>query len=80
MKTSIICNPAAGSMEDCESIHEKLQKLPDAQIYFTEKVINGIAAHADRIRIGTRFAKDAIEQVSSVLDQCRNLLWPNRDF
>ena len=51
MKTSIIYNPAAGSVKDRETIGEKLQRLPGAQIYFTEK--EGDA---------TRFAEDAIQQ------------------
>lgn len=51
MKTSIICNPGAGSVEDRESIREKLLQLPGAQIHFTEN--EGDAG---------RFATDAIEQ------------------
>ena len=50
MKTSIIYNPAAGSVKDCETIGEKLQRFPGAKIYFTEK--EGDA---------TRFAEDAIQ-------------------
>lgn len=51
MKTTIICNPGAGSVEDRESIREKLQELRGAQVLFTEN--EGDAG---------RFAKDAIEQ------------------
>ena len=51
MKTSIIYNPAAGSVKDRETIGEKLQQLSGARIYLTEK--EGDA---------TRFAKDAIQQ------------------
>src|SRR6187200_1838584 len=51
MKTSIIYNPAAGSIKDRETIRETLQGLPGAQIYSTEK--EGDA---------TRFAEDAIQQ------------------
>jgi len=51
MKTSIIYNPAAGSIKDRETIRETLQRLPGAQIYSTEK--EGDA---------TRFAEDAIQQ------------------
>lgn len=51
MKTTIICNPGAGSVEDRESIREKLQQLPGAQVRFTEN--EGDAG---------RFAQDAIKQ------------------
>ena len=51
MKTSIIYNPAAGSVKDCETIGEKLQQLSGAKIYSTKK--EGDA---------TRFAEDAIQQ------------------
>jgi diacylglycerol kinase (ATP) len=51
MKTSIIYNPAAGSVKDRKTIGEKLQQLSAARIYFTEK--EGDA---------TRFAENAIQQ------------------
>ena len=51
MKTFIICNPRAGSVKDREAIGEKLQQLPGARIYFTEK--EGDA---------TRLAQDAVQQ------------------
>ena len=50
MKTSIIYNPAAGSVKDRETIGEKLQRFPGAKIYSTEK--EGDA---------TRFAEDAVQ-------------------
>src|SRR5262245_55201987 len=51
MKTSIIFNPAAGSVKDRKAIDEKLQQLSGAQICFTEKEGDAI-----------RFAEDAIQQ------------------
>jgi diacylglycerol kinase (ATP) len=51
MKTSIIYNPAAGSVKDRESIGEKLRQLSGARIYFTEKEGDAI-----------RFAENAIQQ------------------
>jgi diacylglycerol kinase (ATP) len=51
MKTFIICNPGAGRVEDREAIRKKLQQLPGAKIYFTER--EGDA---------TRFAQDAVKQ------------------
>jgi len=51
MKTSIIYNPAAGSVKDRETIGQKLQQLSGARIYLTEK--EGDA---------TRFAEDAIKR------------------
>lgn len=51
MKTTIICNPGAGSVEEREPIREKLQHLPGAEVRFTEK--EGDAG---------RFAKEAIAQ------------------
>lgn len=82
MKTCIICNPGAGSVDDREPIREKLSAFPSSSVHFTEKagdaarlaaeavsngcdlviaaggdgtlneVINGIAAHADKIELG----------------------------
>ncbi|MGI9086410.1 MAG: diacylglycerol/lipid kinase family protein [Chthoniobacterales bacterium] len=37
MKTSIICNPGAGSVVDRDAIREKLARFPSATIHFTEK-------------------------------------------
>lgn len=37
LKTRIICNPGAGSVEDREKIREQLQKFPSAEVCFTEK-------------------------------------------
>ena len=37
MKTSIICNPGAGSVDDRESIREKLQQFPSSTVHFTEE-------------------------------------------
>jgi len=37
VKTCIICNPAAGRLDDRESIREKLEQFPSAKVYFTEK-------------------------------------------
>ena len=51
MRTSVICNPAAGNVKDRQTIGEKLKQLSGAKIYFTEK--EGDA---------TRFAEDAIQQ------------------
>ena len=51
MKTSIIYNPAAGSVKDRETVGEKLQQLSNARIYFTEK--EGDATH---------FAENALQQ------------------
>ena len=35
MKTCIICNPGAGSVDDRETIREQLEQLPSAKVYFT---------------------------------------------
>ncbi len=51
MKTCIICNPGAGSVNDRESIREKLSQFPGADVHFTE-------AEGDAIR----FAKDAVNE------------------
>lgn len=37
LKTCIICNPGAGSVDDRESIRSQLQQFPGAEICFTEK-------------------------------------------
>jgi diacylglycerol kinase (ATP) len=50
VKTSIICNPGAGSVDDRDSIREKLEKFPSAVVHFTEE--EGDA---------TRLAQEAIE-------------------
>ena len=82
MKTCIICNPGAGSVDDRDSIRAQLEEFGPAAIHFTEgegdatrqareaaengcelvlaaggdgtlnEVINGIAAHADRLQVG----------------------------
>lgn len=36
VKTSIICNPGAGSVDDRESIKKQLEQFPSAAIHFTE--------------------------------------------
>ncbi len=50
MKTTIICNPGAGSVEDRRSIREKLEQLPGAQVRFTEN--EGDAGRLARDAIG----------------------------
>ncbi|MDQ6765039.1 MAG: diacylglycerol kinase family lipid kinase [Verrucomicrobiota bacterium] len=35
MKTCIICNPGAGSVDDRDSIRAQLERLPDAVVHFT---------------------------------------------
>lgn len=37
LKTCIICNPGAGSVDDRESIRAKLQQFPGAAVHFTEQ-------------------------------------------
>lgn len=37
MKTCIICNPGAGSVDDREAIRAQLQEFPESTIQFTEK-------------------------------------------
>ena len=37
VKTRIICNPAAGSVDDRDSIREKLERFPSATVHFTEE-------------------------------------------
>ena len=37
MKTCIICNPGAGSVDDRDSIREKLEQFPSATVHFTEE-------------------------------------------
>ena len=51
MKTSIICNPCAGGVKARETIGQRLQQLPGADLCFTER--EGDA---------TRFAQDAVRQ------------------
>jgi diacylglycerol kinase (ATP) len=36
VKTCIICNPRAGSVDDLDSIREKLEKFPSATVHLTE--------------------------------------------
>ena len=50
VKTCIICNPGAGSVDEREPIREMLQQFPSAAIHFTER--EGDA---------TRFAREAAE-------------------
>lgn len=49
MKTCIICNPGAGSVDEREPIREKLQQFPSAEIHFTENEGDAM-----------RFAKQAV--------------------
>jgi len=51
MKTFIICNPGAGSVDEREPIREKLLQFPSAEVHFTEN--KGDA---------TRLAEDAVER------------------
>ncbi len=37
MKTCIICNPGAGSVDEREPIRQKLQEFPSATVHFTER-------------------------------------------
>lgn len=49
VKTSIICNPGAGSVDDRDALREKLARFPSATIHFTETSEDA-----------TRLAKEAI--------------------
>jgi diacylglycerol kinase (ATP) len=56
VKTSIICNPGAGSVDDRDSIRAQLQRIPSSSIHFTDQKGDGtrlaqeaIAAGCDRV-------------------------------
>lgn len=56
LKTCIICNPGAGSVDDRESILEKLNRFPDASVHFTE-------AEGDAVRLAENAVREGFQTV-----------------
>ncbi len=56
MKTCIICNPGAGSVDDRDLIRTQLEEFPSAKIHFTE-------GEGDASRLAAEAAKEGFELV-----------------